>query len=223
MTLFAELKRRNVFRVGAAYVVISWLALQIVDVVAPILEAPDWVPKLVLFIIAIGFLPALLFSWAFELTPEGVKRERDIDRSASITHKTGQKLNRVIIGVLSLMIMIMAAERFWPGGTDVPAGQGRIAVQPGQSGPGPASGPALAAIDKSIAILPFVNRSAGLENSRFFSDGIHDDLLTNLSKIHELKVISRTSVMAYRDTTKNMREIGEELPVEAEESVLGGP
>ncbi|MDH3942342.1 MAG: hypothetical protein OET46_15205, partial [Xanthomonadales bacterium] len=111
MTLLAELKRRNVFRVGAAYIVVCWLLLQVVDVIAPILELPDWVAKAVLLLIAIGFIPALLFAWAFELTPQGVKRERDVDRSGSISRKTGQKLNRVIIGLLALIILMMGAER----------------------------------------------------------------------------------------------------------------
>ncbi len=214
MTLFAELKRRNVFRVGAAYVVVSWLVLQVVDVVAPILEFPDWVARVVLLIIVIGFIPALLFAWAFELTPQGVKRERDIDRSVSTTRKTGQKLNRIIIGVLALVILMMGAERmglFKVGNPEPPAEPAESAAPPAD--PPPEHRPRLDPADKSIAVLPFTNRSRGLENTQFFSDGIHDDLLTQLSKIHELKVISRTSVMAYRDTTKNMRQIGEELGV----------
>jgi len=213
MTLFAELKRRNVFRVGAAYVVVSWLLLQVVDVVSPILELPDWVAKLVLLIIAIGFIPALVLAWAFEMTPEGVKREKDVDRAQSVTRQTGQKLNRVIIGVLVLVILMMVAERFWIFGPDnpEPITQTNTTTEPGQATAIEVT--SLFPADKSIAVLPFTNRSAGTENTQFFSDGIHDDLLTTLSKIHELKVISRTSVMAYRDTTKNMREIGDELGV----------
>jgi TolB-like protein len=196
MSLFTELRRRNVFRVGAAYAVVSWLLLQVVDVVSPILELPDWVAKLILLIIAIGIIPTLILAWAFEMTPEGVKWEKDVDRSQSVTRQTGHKLNRIIIGVLVLVILMMATERIW--------------VSPGeQVYPAPKIEPT----DKSIAVLPFANRSAGTENTQFFSDGIHDDLLTNLSKIRELKVISRTSVLAYRDTTKNMREIGDELGV----------
>jgi TolB-like protein len=213
MTLFVELKRRNVFRVGAAYAVIAWLLLQVVDVIAPILELPEWAPKIILLIITIGFVPALIFAWAFEITPEGVKREKDIDRTQSVTRQTGQKLNRVIIGVLVLIILMMAAERFWPSINR--GGSGNLVeapvLAPGQVPIDDASTPAPG---KSVAALPFVNRSSGMENTRFFSDGIHDDLLTRLSKIHDLRVISRTSVMAYRDTVKNMREIGEELGVE---------
>lgn len=212
MSLFAELKRRNVFRVGAAYVVVSWLLLQVIDVVAPILELPAWAPKLLLLIVATGFIPALLFAWAFELTPEGVKRERDIDRSLSITGKTGHLLNRVIIAVLALVILMMGAERLWNPLTETKTQQAAVATPTPESRIEPTRTP-LSPRDKSIAVLPFTNRSAGSENTGFFSDGIHDDLLTQLSKIHELKVISRTSVMGYRDTTKNMREIGSELGV----------
>jgi TolB-like protein/tetratricopeptide (TPR) repeat protein len=215
MTLFAELKRRNVFRVGAAYVVVSWLILQVVDVVAPILEFPEWVAKGILLIIVIGFIPALLLAWAFELTPQGVKREQDVDRSDSTTRKTGQKLNRIIIGLLALIILMMGAERaglFQTGSLEPPAELAK-SVSPSPADPAVATRPRLDPADKSIAVLPFTNRSQGSENTRFFSDGIHDDLLTQLSKIHELKVISRTSVMAYRETTKNMRQIGEELGV----------
>jgi TolB-like protein/Tfp pilus assembly protein PilF len=213
MSLFAELKRRNVFRVGAAYVVVAWLLLQVVDVVAPILELPDSAAKLILLIIAIGFVPTLIFAWAFELTPEGVKREKDVDRSKSVTGRTGQKLNRVIIGVLAFVILMLAAERFWMSGTDRPATETGLARLAEPESPPPISDEPPAPADKSIAVLPFANRSAGAENTRFFSDGIHDDLLTMLSKIQKLKVISRTSVMAYRDTTRNMREIGDKLGV----------
>jgi TolB-like protein/Tfp pilus assembly protein PilF len=217
MTLLAELKRRNVFRVGAAYIVVCWLLLQVVDVIAPILELPDWVAKAVLLLIAIGFIPALLFAWAFELTPQGVKRERDVDRSGSISRKTGQKLNRVIIGLLALIILMMGAERMglFPVNESESATELAESLAPADAASNRAleSRPQLDPEDKSIAVLPFINRSHGSENTQFFSDGIHDDLLTQLSKIHELKVISRTSVMAYRDTSKNLRQIGKELGV----------
>jgi len=130
-----------------------------------------------------------------------------------MTRQTGQRLNRIIIGVLALVILMMGAERaglFQTGGsTSQPQMAGRATTQ----SPATATRPRIDPEDKSIAVLPFANRSRGSENTQFFSDGIHDDLLTNLSKIHQLKVISRTSVMAYRDTTRNMREIGEELGV----------
>jgi TolB-like protein len=212
MPFLAELKRRNVFRVGAAYVVVAWLLLQVVDVIAPILALPESVPRLILLLLAVGFVPALVFAWAFEMTPEGLKRERDVDRQRSITPQTGRKLNRVIIFVLVLIIALMVAERLW-------LKQFHALESEAQTSPAAEIDPPTLANtapllpDRSIAVLPFENRSAAGENSRFFSDGIHDDLLTLLSKIHELSVISRTSVMRYRGSEKNMRQIGEELGV----------
>ena len=210
MQVFSELKRRNVLRVGTAYGVVSWLILQVLDVIAPILLLPDWVSRLVLLLIAVGFIPALVFAWAFELTPEGLKRDRDVNHDSPEQKRAGRNLDRAIIGVLVLVILVMAAERFWIA-RETPAviATGAELQEPGPAPPGPPPAPR----EKSIAVLPFVNHSAAGENTRFFSDGIHDDLLTNLSRIQELKVISRTSVMAYRDTTKNMREIGLELGV----------
>jgi len=198
MSLFVELKRRNVFRVGAAYVVVSWLLLQVVDVIAPILELPPWAPKLLLLLIAIGFVPALVFAWAFELTPEGVKREKDVDRSVSASRQTGRKLDRVIIGVLVAVIFMMVAERLWFTGPDEPH-QAAVSA--------PAS-----IVAKSIAVLPFDTRSMK-ESDQYFSAGIHDDLLTQLAKIEAIKVISRTSVMQYENTTRPLREIAAELGV----------
>jgi TolB-like protein len=212
MSFFSELKRRNVFRIGVAYLVFSWLLLQVVDVIAPILELPEWVSKRILLVIVLGLIPALILAWVFELTPGGVKREKDVDRSQSLTRQTGHRLNRVIIAVLVLVILMMGAERLWlPGVRDKGLEPVAAATSVQQQLQSPSANAGMS--DKSIAILPFVNRSAADENTQFFSDGIHDDLLTKLSKIHELKVISRTSVMAYRDTTKNMRQIGEELGV----------
>jgi len=118
MTLFAELKRRNVFRVGFAYVVVSWLALQVCDVVLNNIEAPDWVFQAIMLLLAIGFPMALVFAWAFEMTPEGLKREHEVDRSQTITHETGQKLNRITIAVLIIAVgyfsvdkLILSADR----------------------------------------------------------------------------------------------------------------
>ncbi len=102
MSFLEELKRRNVFRVGIAYAIATWVLLQITEVITPILDLPDWAPKLIFVILAIGFVPALIFAWAFELTPEGIKKEKDVDRSESIAHHTGRKLDYAIIAVLRL-------------------------------------------------------------------------------------------------------------------------
>ena len=219
MSIFSELKRRNVFKVAAAYIVIGWLILQVGEVLSPALHLPDWVPSTLAFFVILGFPLALLFAWAFELTPDGLKKEKDVDRSQSITHVTGRKLNRATAGLLVLAVTYI----LWDGlvRTDVEdepeTGPGTLSSS-AETGPGSIS--ALArdqtlapAIDKSIAVLPFQNRSANEENAAFFADGVHDELLTNLSKIGDLKVISRTSVMRFRESDKSMREIGEELGV----------
>jgi TolB-like protein len=220
MGFFRELKRRNVIRVGVAYLVTVWLLLQVSDVVIGNIGAPDWVFKAIMLILAIGFPMALIFAWVFELTPEGIKKEKEVDRARSIAPQTGRKLDFTIIGLLALGLAYFIWEsRFAaaPGaaGAATPAGSGaavRVAA--------PAAEPAanVARDQKSIAVLPFTTRST-LEDDRFFSDGMHDDLLTQLSKVGDLRVISRTSVMEYRDTTKNMREIAAELGVA---SVLEG-
>jgi len=124
MSLFVELKRRNVFRVGIAYLVASWLLMQMVDVLAPVFALPDWAPKLIFLILAIGFIPAIIFSWVFEMTPEGIRRESEIDRSNSITQVTAKKLDMVTIGLLVAAIAIVALDRFMPEHAAPNEGQG---------------------------------------------------------------------------------------------------
>ncbi len=112
MNLFAELKRRNVFRVGIAYLVVSWFLLQIIDVVIPILILPDWVARFIFLLLAVGFIPVLIAAWAFELTPDGLKKEKDVDRSQSIAPQTGRKLDRTIIVVLVLALGYFVYDKF---------------------------------------------------------------------------------------------------------------
>ena len=143
----------------------------------------------------LGFPVALVFAWAFEITPEGIKLEKDVDRSQSIAHATGRKLDFTVIAILAAIIVWFAADKFFLSDESQPATAGNSLDR------------------RSIAVLPFANRSSAQENAQFFADGIHDDLLTLLANLGSLKVISRTSVMEYRDTTKNMKTIGEELGV----------
>ncbi len=192
---FAELRRRNVIRVAIAYVIVTWLLLQVVDVVVPILGLEDWVGKLVLLLLLIGFPIALIFAWAFELTPEGLKRENQVDRSDSITRQTGRKLDFTIIGVLALAVIVLAVTHDWGGDSDSPAD-----IPSSQTG------------KKSIAVLPFTNLSADEENA-FFAAGVHEDILTYLSKIKDLRVISRSSVMQYANRNVSAGTVAEELGV----------
>ena len=215
MSFINELKRRNVFKVGAAYLVGCWLLIQVADILLENIGTPAWVLQTLFVVLGVGFFITLFFAWAFEMTPEGVKREKDVDRSQSITPQTGKKLNYVVIG----MLVMAAAYFFWESriksGTVIPAKAGTS-----QSADAAEQIPASAgmtedevAIDrKSIAVLPFDNRS-DQKSDTFFVEGIHDDLLTNLARIGSLKVISRTSVNQYKGTEKTIPEIALELGV----------
>ena len=211
MGFVGELKRRNVFRVAVAYAVASWVLVQAADLVLDVLGAPDVILRTVVALLALGFVFAVIFAWAFEITPDGIKRESEVNRDESITRVTGKKLEMVTIGLLVIAISLLALDRFLPESGHQPAAsdivKGSAIVDDYEPG-----AVEVEIVEKSIAVLPFANRS-NQDDDLFFTDGIHDDLLTQLSKIHDLKVISRTSVMEYRGTTKNMRQIGDELEV----------
>jgi TolB-like protein len=200
MSFFDELKRRNVFRVGAAYAVAAWVLLQMFDVIGEILELPLWGGKLILLALVIGFFLVLILAWFYELTPEGVKRDYEVDRSQSITPRTGQKLNRITIALLGIAVAVLLADRFIPG------------EQPDELVSSARQAAAAAAADKSIAVLPFVNMSADPDNE-YFSDGIAEEILNVLARIPELKVAARTSAFAYKGTNANITEIGRDLRV----------
>ena len=223
MSFFAELKRRNVFRVGIAYIVGGWLLLQLTDVLSELLDLPDVVGRVIVLLIIIGLPVALFFAWAFEMTPEGVKREKDVDRTESITPQTGKKLNNTILLMMALVIAYLlydkisapqetGAEPFaQQSSVQTIAAEEKAALTPDEDQAAPSSIEAHKA-DKSIAVLPFTNRSPNADDA-YFTDGVHDDLLTQLAKIDAFSVISRTSVLEYRDTAKNLKQIGEELGV----------
>lgn len=212
MSLFNELKRRNVFRVGIAYLIGTWVLLQIVDVVAPILALPVWIGRFVLFLLVLGFVPTLLFSWAYEITPEGLKRQSEIDREASIAHLTARRLDFVTISLISLALVVFALDRFvLPQNVVNASADERGAAEPDTPGGGQ-SGVSITSNKPSVAILPFASRS-NREEDQFFTDGVHDDLLTHLANIGSMKVISRTSVMRYRDTDTPIPEIARTLGV----------
>jgi TolB-like protein/lipoprotein NlpI len=215
LSLFKELKRRNVFKVAIAYAITTWVLLQLADTLTQILELPDWAPKLILLLLVIGFVPALILAWAFELTPEGIKLEKEVRREKSITPKTGRKLDYVIIVSLGLSLGYFIWEsRFEQKTAEIESARNEVAAEvPEIEIVVPEIDLNSLDIDKnSIAVLPFANRSADAEDI-YFTDGIHDDLLTQLSRIEAFSVISRTSVMEYRGTTKNLRQIAAELNV----------
>ena len=190
-----ELKRRNVIRVAAIYVVVSWLLMQIGDVMFPALLLPEWTTTMLVAFLLLGFPIAMIFAWAYEITPEGVLRTEDVPEAQSITTGTGQKINRMIITILAAAVVVLLVRNF----LDVPD-------------TAPPSAPLTQISDRSIAVLPFKNQSATSENAEFFAGGLHDELLTLLSKIGDLKVISRTSVERLDDSL-SIPEIGALLGV----------
>ncbi|MDH3351134.1 MAG: tetratricopeptide repeat protein, partial [Gammaproteobacteria bacterium] len=203
MGLLSELRRRNVFRVAIAYIIVAWLILQVGDTLAPALRLGDWVNTALAFFLILGFPIALVFAWAFEITPEGLKKEKDVDRAKSVSHLTGRKLDYAIIGLLAVGMFYLVLEnhvfRIMPSQTVDEAVQDSVAAA-GEAG-------------QSIAVLPFSNRSAAAEDV-YFVDGIRDDILTQLAKVSSFgKVISRTSMEQYRDTSKSIPQIGQELGV----------
>jgi TolB-like protein len=196
-SVWVELKRRNVVRVAVAYIVVSWLLLQASDVLVPLLTLPEWVGKLVFFLLVIGFPLALLFAWAYELTAEGLKKEKDIERSESITHITGRKLDFVIIAVLALALVFFAVERFVWQPSRVPASSGTTEIVATE-------------FRHSIAVLPFINMSDDPGNE-YFSDGLSEEILNLLARVPELKVIARTSSFAFKGKNEDIRVIGAAL------------
>ena len=193
MSLFAELKRRNVFRVAVAYLITAWVLLQIADLVLQNIHAPDWVIQAFMLALGLGFPLAVIFAWAFEMTPEGIKKEKDVDRTQSITSKTGRKLDFTIIGVLAVAVVLLLADRFTPGSEDKPgapapstsaqAEDNETAILTGQKntlGQAPATPKA-----KSVAVLPFVNMSSDPEQE-YFSDGISEEILNALAQVKDL-------------------------------------
>jgi len=206
LSLFNELKRRNVLRVGAAYVVVAWLVIQVAETIFPLFGFGDTPARIVVIVLAIGFFPSMILAWAFELTPEGLIRDKDIDHSQLDTSQSSQKLNRMIMVVLAVALGYFAFDKF----VLDPVEDVEIAASAHQQGRSAALSESFG--DKSIAVLPFTNLSADSSN-QFFADGIHDDLLTRISNIREIKTISRSSVMTYRDSSKSLRSIAKELRV----------
>jgi TolB-like protein/Tfp pilus assembly protein PilF len=202
MSIIQELKRRNVFRVGIAYAIAAWLLLQLTDVLIDLLGLAEITGKYVILLILIGFIPALIFAWAFEMTPEGLKREKDVDRTQSITPHTGRKLDFVIIGVLVIALGYFVADKFLLSSAPAPESTSQAAES---------SEPEQKALE-TIAVLPFVDMSPDGDNE-YFSDGLTEELLNILAQIKELQVAGRTSSFAFKDQNEDLRSIGEKLGV----------
>jgi adenylate cyclase len=222
MNFFEELKRRNVFRVGIAYTVVSWLLIQVADTVFPRIGLQDSAVTLVIALLAIGFIPALIFAWAFEMTPDGIKRERDVNRGESITQNTGKRLDRMIIAGLVIVIVVMAVERSLFAAKDFP----EVPATTAQADRNPSSAEAGAEeasddnpsvsddnAQQSVAVLPFAAMSSG-EDDAYFADGLTEEILNSLTSLPELLVTARTSSFHFKDKNLPIPEIARALGVD---------
>jgi hypothetical protein len=194
---FTELKRRNVYKVAVAYAVVGWLLVQVATQVFPFFEIPNWGIRLVVLIIAIGFLLALLIAWAFELTPEGIKSTKDADATAKQSRGRAWIYVAVVGAVLSLGLFVLGRYTAPRAGSS----EGRRSPAVGDS-----------ATSKSIAILPFENLSDDKANA-YFAEGVKDEILTKLAAVRDLKVISRTSTAKYQSKPDNLKAVAQELGV----------
>lgn len=206
MSVWAELKRRNVFRAAAAYVAVAWLLMQVAEVTFPAFGLSDRALRLLIIVLVIGFVPAVALAWVFEITPEGLKRERDVDRSGPLIARTNRLLDRAIVLLLGLGVTYFAVDKFL---LDPARDEERISEAVEQ-----ARTEALAEQlgDKSIVVLPFSNLSSDPEQD-FFADGMSEELLNLLARIPELRVISRSSAFAFKGRNAGLAEIAEALKV----------
>jgi TolB-like protein len=215
MSFYEELKRRNVVRVGVAYTVASWLLLQIAEVLAPILDLPIAASKYAFLLLAIGFIPVLIFAWAYEMTPEGLKRESEVEHDAATTHRTAARLDRITIGLVIAAIAIVAVDRLIPEQPEMgsePFSQQASETPDAKEAEKRGLTPAEANSEPSVAVLPFVNMSSDPEQE-FFSDGISEEILNVLTKIPNLKVAARTSSFQFKGQNQDIANIAQQLKV----------
>lgn len=208
MSLFNELKRRNVFRVGIAYIVMAWLVMQVADVILNNIVAPGWVFHVLLLFLAIGLPFALFFAWAFEMTPEGIKREHEVDRSQSTSSQTGKKLNLIVVLFMALALVYLSYDKFVLSAERDAAS----AAEATQVAPQDASNKLEKEFKRSIAVLSFVNMSDDASNE-YFSDGLSEELLNLLAKIPELRVTSRSSAFAFKGEKIDIPVVAKKLNV----------
>src|SRR5262249_8247419 len=206
---FAELKRRNVYKVAVAYALVAWLLIQAASILFPTFDAPGWAMKVLVALLVLGFPVALVLSWAFEITPEGIKLESEIDPKKSITRKTGRKIVGLTVavaivaaGLFSFQLLRTSAHSGVEGGA--PGTPNAVAI--GLAGDRPSI------LEKSIAVLPFDNLSRDPDNA-YFCEGVQDEILTRLAKVADLKVISRTSTSHFKSVPENLPAIAKQLGV----------
>ena len=193
MSFFAELRRRNVFRVAAAYVVVGWLLTEVLTTLLPAFGAPDWMSRAVMLIFALGFLPTIVLSWVYEITPEGIRKDHEVDREAAVRAPRSFKLELLVIGtvIVGVILISVVGSR-----TDIAMTATNAPVVD----------------DASVAVLPFVNLS-GSNDNQYFSDGLTETLLHMLTQYADLKVAARTSSFAFRDSNLTIKDIARALEV----------
>ncbi|MFT5520223.1 MAG: hypothetical protein ACI9IA_000813, partial [Enterobacterales bacterium] len=205
-SFFTELKRRNVFKVGVAYLVLAWVVIQVTDSAVPALNMPEWMNTVVFFLGIIGFPFAIFFAWAFEVTPEGIKKESEIAPEDSITSHTSRKLDFTIIGLLVLVAGYFIYEsRFQSQSETLVTEKNSVEVDTSKKVSQAVEG-------SSIAVLPFVDMSPNRDHD-YFSDGISEEILNVLAKIPNLKVTSRSSAFAFKGSKINISEVAKKLGV----------
>jgi adenylate cyclase len=213
MGFFQELKRRNVFRVGIAYVLVAWVLLQVIDFTLEVIAAPDWILQVFVLAAAVGLPIGLIFSWVFEMTPEGIKRESEIDRSQSITPHTGYKLDRVIIATLALAVVFLLVDKFILSPGEEQSLPSKAVVQQAEPPVSLAPTPSVVSLAaKSIAVLPFIAMSQGMDDE-YFADGLTEEILNALAQLPELLVTARTSAFFFKGQDIPIQEIAGKLGV----------
>lgn len=205
MKFLGEMKRRNVFRIGMAYIVAAWVVIQIGYIIATNYGAPPWVMGVVITFVIAGFPIALFFTWNFALTTDGLRKESDVLKVDTLTRTTGHKLDYITMALLAVVVGMVALDRYMP----VPAGQ-EVVTKPVQTPAEPEPEPVI--VENSIAVLPFVNMSAEA-NQDYFSDGLSEELLNVLTHVDGLVVASRTSSFAFKNDSRNIRQIARALRV----------
>jgi len=213
MNFFGELKRRNVIRVALFYLVASWLVVQIAETVLPVFDVPNAFLRGIIVVLAIGFVPALVFAWAFELTPDGLKRDKDAQAGPAAKQQTAHKLNWATLIAAVLAIGLLVADRMMPESAPEPGTASTTHIAPESANASPQSAEPAGPDPASIAVLPFADLSPQ-QDQGYFSDGIAEEILNVLSKIEALNVTSRTSAFAFKSQSElSIRDIAEELQV----------
>ena len=209
MNFITELKRRNVIRMAGLYLVGAWLLTQVAGTVLPMFGAPGWIARSVVILLALGFIPAMIFAWIFELTPDGLKRDAEVAPEESIAPQTGRKMERSILVLFAIALVFFGFDKFYL----APKREAALVVITSQTVKAETLASSKTAIsEKSIAVLPFVDMSQA-KDQEYFSDGLAETTLDMLSRVPDLKVISRTSSFAFKGKLMDVREIGKKLGV----------